>query len=180
MFTPINMMPSCLPDFKQTHFPYLELERIHGQPTLNQIVKVYKQLKQHASSVPTSLAGDQHGYQPLVLTNDQWRTIPCVEEFCHPVNPGPFLPHPCRATNKDIAVDKARWEQCVAEYHRLANTQKQHSRTSSPPHLIMNSWMPSVIESPILCNPPFQTSSNICSKNMENYLQMNCFRRKMK
>ena len=131
MLTPINMMSSRLPDFKQTHFPYPELERIHGQPTLQQIVKVYKQLKENAVSVPTTLAGGQHGYLPLVLTEAQWKAVPDVEDFSRPGNPGAFLPRPGRATNADIAVDKARWEQRVSGYqtcqHLEATLQNQLS-----------------------------------------------------
>ena len=111
-------MTSQIPDFKKSHFPYPELERIHGQPTIHQIVlRVYKQLKQNASSVPTTLRGGQHGYLPLVLTNEQWNNIPTVEEFRRPVNPGPFAPRAGRATNAEVAIDKARWEHRVTDYN---------------------------------------------------------------
>ena len=117
MLTPLNMSPSRLPDFKQSYFPYQELDRIHGQPTLHQIVKIYKQMKENAASVPTTLAGGQHGYFPLVLSDQQWMAIPNAVPFNRPVNPGPFLPRPGRATNADIAQEKARWEQRVADYN---------------------------------------------------------------
>ena len=108
MLTPNIIITSQPPDFKQSHFLYPELECVHGQPTIHQIAKVYKQLKQNAASVPTTLAGAQNGYLPLVLTEEQWRNITNVEDFRRPGNPGPFLPRQGRTTNAKIAVDRAR------------------------------------------------------------------------
>ena len=110
-------MSSQLPDYKKTYFPYPDLDRIHGQPTIHQLVKVFKQLKQNAASVSTSLAGGQHGFLPLVLTEEQWRNIPNSVAFDRPANPGPFQPRQGRATNAEIALDKARWEARKQEYN---------------------------------------------------------------
>ena len=110
------MAPQPL-DYKKTYFPYPDLDRIHGQPTIHQLVKVFKQLKTNAASVPTSLAGGQHGFLPLVLTEEQWRNIPNSVAFDRPANPGPFQPRQGRATNAEIALDKARWEERKQEYN---------------------------------------------------------------
>ena len=40
-------MNSPTPDFHETHFPHPELDRVHGQPTIDRTLKVYKQLKQN-------------------------------------------------------------------------------------------------------------------------------------
>ena len=159
MLTPFNMSSSRLPDFKQSYFPYQELDRIHGQPTLHQIVKIYKQLKENAASVPTTLAGGQHGYLSLVLSDQQWMAIPNAVPFIRPVNPGPFLPRPGRATNADIAQDKARWKQRVADYNICQHLEATpHCATSSPPPSTLRFSTPSVTASPTPCNPLYLIS----------------------
>ena len=105
-------------DYRKTHFPNPELDRIHGQPTIDQIVKIYKQLKQNASSVQTTLGGGQHGFLPLVITRQQWNQIPNVVEFARPQHPGPFqAPQSTRTTNTELAVAKSRWEQRLHNYN---------------------------------------------------------------
>ena len=108
MLTIHPAMTSSPQDFRKTYFLYPELDHVHGQPTIHQIVQVYKQLKQNVASIPTNLAEGQHGFLPLVLTKHQWLSIPNVEAFERPINPGPFTPRAGRATNAEIAMDKAR------------------------------------------------------------------------
>ena len=114
-------MNSSPPDYKKTHFPYPELDKIHGQPTIDQILKIYKQVKQNAASVPTTLAGGQHGFLPLVLTTEQWNNIQNVQPFERPANPGPFAPRAGRVTNAELAIDKSRWENRVHNYNNCQN-----------------------------------------------------------
>ena len=61
-----QQMKMPTPDFRKTHSPHPELDRDHGQPTIDQIVEIYKQLKQNAANIPTALGGGQHGFPPLV------------------------------------------------------------------------------------------------------------------
>ena len=83
---------------------------------IHQIVWAYKQLKQNIASIPTNLAGGQHGFLPLVLTNTQWLSIPNAEAFVRPINPGPFTPRAGRTANAKIAMDRTHWEQCLQNY----------------------------------------------------------------
>ena len=62
-------MTSSTPDFRKTHFPHPDLDRVHGQPSIDQIVKIFRQLKQNAASVQTNLGGGQHGLMNDSLTN---------------------------------------------------------------------------------------------------------------
>ena len=77
MLTPTTMS-TATPDFRKTYFPHPELERVHGQPTIDNIIRLHQQLKQNAASVPCNLGGGQHGFLPLVITNTQWNAIPTV------------------------------------------------------------------------------------------------------
>ena len=109
-------MTSSTPDFRKTHFPHPDLDRVHGQPSIDQIDKIFRQLKQNAASVRTNLGGGQHGFLPLVLTNQQWTSIPNTQEFVRPTNPGPFQPPQNRPTNSEIALAKSRWETRLQNY----------------------------------------------------------------
>lgn len=115
MITPTTMTNST-PDFRKTHFPHPDLERIHGPPTIEQILRLHRQLKQNAASVPCNLGGAQHGFLPLVITEAQWLSIPNVIPFERPLDPGPFTLQPARQTNAEVAMAKARWEQRKANY----------------------------------------------------------------
>ena len=46
-----------LPDYKERYFEYKELLRVHGKPTLDKIIKVWRQLKRNAQRIPTTLGG---------------------------------------------------------------------------------------------------------------------------
>ena len=114
MITP--QMPTHTPDFRKTHFPHPDLDKVHGQPTIDQIVKIYKQLQQNAASITTNLGGGQHGFLPLVITAQQWNAIPNIQPFVRPTNPGSFIPPTGRVTNADVALARARWETRLQNY----------------------------------------------------------------
>ena len=99
------------PDFRKSHFPHPDLERVHSPPTIDAIIRIHRQPKQNAASVPLNLGGGQHGFLPLVLTDAQWLAIPNVLAFERPIDPGPFVVPQQRQTNAEIAVAKSRWEQ---------------------------------------------------------------------
>ena len=100
-----------------TKFQYKELTPIRGQPTLDTILQLYRQVERNAESVPTKLGGGQLGYLGLVLHNEDYKSIPNVEPFRRPEDPGTFtvrLPRASRTTSTtgtvtamDIANQKA-------------------------------------------------------------------------
>ena len=59
-----------LPDYKEKFFEIKVLDKIHGQPTIDNIVKLLRQVKRNAQRVPTTLGGGQLGYLAL-LTGEQ-------------------------------------------------------------------------------------------------------------
>ena len=84
--------PHNLPDYKEHYFETKALDHIHGKPTLQQIIKVFRQLKRNATSVPTRLGGGNHGYLALVLTPTKYNAITTTQAFIRPTDPGVFTP----------------------------------------------------------------------------------------
>ena len=72
------------------HFEYKELTKIDGEPTLDTILILHRQIKRNAQFVPTTLGGRQLSYLALVLTEEQYNSIPNSSPFIRPVNPGDF------------------------------------------------------------------------------------------
>ena len=83
-----------LPDYKAKYFEYKELDKVHGQPTIEDIIRIFKQIKRNAQCVPTTLGGGQLGYLALVLSNAAYTAIPGSAVFVRPVDPGQFTPIP--------------------------------------------------------------------------------------
>ena len=79
-----------MPDYNARYFEYKELTKVHGQPTLDSIVRVYSQLKRNAQTVPTTLGGGQLGYLSLVISPQAYAAIPNAATFNRPTDPGPF------------------------------------------------------------------------------------------
>ena len=85
------MSTYSIKNYYTTHFQYLSLDKIHGQPSLESILHLFKQVKINAQSVPTTLGGGQLGYLALLLSNEAYNTIPNSTPFQRPTFPGPFL-----------------------------------------------------------------------------------------
>ena len=49
--------PHNLPDYKERYFETKSLTHIHGKPTLQLIIKIFRQLKRNAQRIPTRLGG---------------------------------------------------------------------------------------------------------------------------
>ena len=81
-----------LPDYKERYFETKALDHIHGKPTLQAIIKIFRQLKRNASSVPTRLGGGKHGYLALLLDDATYLAIPGTAAFQRPTDPGIFIP----------------------------------------------------------------------------------------
>lgn len=73
-----------------SHFEYKELTKIVGEPTLDFILLLHRQVKRNAQSVPTTLGGGQLGYLALVLPPAKYDAIPSSTPFTRPTDPGPF------------------------------------------------------------------------------------------
>ena len=44
-------------DYNVRYFEYKTLEKFHGQPTIETLIKIFRQLKINAQCVPTTLGG---------------------------------------------------------------------------------------------------------------------------
>ena len=76
--------------YKTSHFQYPTLDKIHGEPTIDTLLHLFKQLKINAQSVPTKLGGGQLGYLALVISTEDYNAIPNAVPFTRPIDPGVF------------------------------------------------------------------------------------------
>ena len=51
-----------LPDYRARYFEYKELNEVHGEPDIDSIVMLLRQVKRNAQRVTTTLWGGQLGY----------------------------------------------------------------------------------------------------------------------
>ena len=69
------------------------MTKIDGEPTLDSILLLHRQVKRNAQSVPTTLGGGQLGYLALVISEEKYNAIPNATEFIRPQDPGKFEVH---------------------------------------------------------------------------------------
>ena len=81
-----------LPNYREKFFEVKDLDKIHGQPTIDGIVKLLRQVKRNAQRVPTTLGGGQLGYLALVIDTATYNAIPTAAPFIRPIDPGAFTP----------------------------------------------------------------------------------------
>ena len=80
-----------LKDYKSTYFEYKVLHKIHGQPTVDNLLTLFRQLKRNAQCITCTLGGGQLGYLGLILPTEAYENIPNSEPFTRPTDPGPLL-----------------------------------------------------------------------------------------
>ena len=71
-------------------FKHKELTPIRGLPTLDTILRLFREVKQNAQSVSTKLGGGQLGYLALVLKPQDYDKITISHPFIRPTDPGTF------------------------------------------------------------------------------------------
>ena len=114
--------PYNLPDYVSKYFEYKQLDKIHGKPSIESILQLFRQVKRNAQCVRTTLGGGQFGYLALVVPQTVYNSIANATPFLRPQDPGPFIittpplptatrsnPNPVQQllTNADIATQKA-------------------------------------------------------------------------
>ena len=90
-----------------SYFEYKELKKVEGEPTLDTILLLHRQVKRNAQSVPTTLGGGQLGYLALVILKEKYNTIPNSTPFERPQDPGLFevhLPTAQDTTNTSLQI----------------------------------------------------------------------------
>ena len=87
------MLSYNIPDYTK-YFEHKHLDKIHGEPTITNIVKLLKQSKRNAQGVPTSLGVGQLGYLSFYFTTAEYLNIPGAAPFICPTDLGIFTPIP--------------------------------------------------------------------------------------
>ncbi len=115
-----------------SHFEYKELTKVDGEPTLDTILLLHRQVKRNAQSVPTTLGDGQLGDLVLVISAIKYNTIHNSTPFVRPTAPGQFtvqLP-----TSQDTTLNAVN--SLVAATGRttrsVARTSKSHSPDQPP------------------------------------------------
>ena len=117
--------PHSLPVYKAKYFETKSLDRIHGKPTLPQIIKIFRQLKRNAQRIPTRLGGGKHGYLALLYETAKYLSFTGTANFNRPRDPGSFAP-----TN--ITVTPSTGPTTRASY--TADSTTTTAPTSRPPN----------------------------------------------
>ena len=104
-------------DYKSTHFEYKELTKIHGQPDIDSLLRIFRQLKRNAQKVQTILGGGQLGYLALVLSTASYDSITNSLPFARPVLLGTFTPSTNRVSAAELAYERALHDEKVRVYN---------------------------------------------------------------
>ena len=83
------MTPTSSVNYNNSYFKHPVLTKIHGEPTYETLHHLKNELKANTSSVPTTLGGENHGYQGTVLTPAEY----CCILPNDPFNPGVVVPN---------------------------------------------------------------------------------------
>ena len=78
-------------DYKTVHFEYKSLDKIHGAPTIDSLLRIFRQLKRNTQCVSKTLGGGQLGYLALVLSDAAYMAIPNSAPFVRPLDPRAFI-----------------------------------------------------------------------------------------
>ena len=104
-------------DYTSTHFEYKELCKIHGQPDIDSLLRIFRQLKRNAQKVHTLLGGGQLGYLALVLSTAAYDSITNSAPFTRPVLVGTFTPSTTRVSAAELAHERAAHDENVRVYN---------------------------------------------------------------
>jgi hypothetical protein len=91
-------------NYRELFFEYTDLDRIHGEPNPENLLRFQKQLKANARTVYSNLGGAQHGHLFLVLSPTAYALISNTL-FVRPTHPGLLL-IPAGSTEAQIRVLK--------------------------------------------------------------------------
>jgi hypothetical protein len=73
-------------NYRELFFEYTDLDRIHGEPNPENLLRFQKQLKANARTVYSNLGGAQHGHLFLVLSPTAYALISNTA-FVRPTHP---------------------------------------------------------------------------------------------
>lgn len=74
-------------DYKNTHFEFPELTKIHGEPSTQSLITLQREIRANADSVNTTLGGGSLGHLGLVCSDATYALIPGSSPYIRPVLP---------------------------------------------------------------------------------------------
>ena len=77
-------------EYASSYFKYKTPTPIRGEPTHKSLKRLKVELQANASSVETDLGGGNHGYLGLVLTDQEYATVPHTTPLSPPNYPPPL------------------------------------------------------------------------------------------
>ena len=110
-------------DYASSYFKYKTPTPIRGEPTHKSLKRLKMELQANASSVETDLGGGNHGYLGLVLTDQEYATIPHTAPFIPPNYP-PALNIPTDATPIQALQLKDEHQEAKRLYLECKNVEK--------------------------------------------------------
>ena len=81
-------------DYKNTHFEFPKLTRIHGQPTTADLITIKRQVRANSSTVRTTLGGGHNGHLGMTCTPIVYATVPMSAPYQRPNGPPPLQVQP--------------------------------------------------------------------------------------
>ena len=81
-----------LPDYRSRFLEYKTLTKILGEPTIDTIAKLHKEVKRNTQKISTTLSGGQNGYLGLVIPAQVYNAIPGTHSFLRPQDPRTCIP----------------------------------------------------------------------------------------
>ena len=110
-------------DYASSYFKYKTPTPIRGEPTNKSLKRLKLELQANASSVETDLGGGNHGYLGLVLTDEEYASIPHTQPFVPPNYPPP-LSIPANATAIRALELKEEYYEAKRLYLECKNVEK--------------------------------------------------------
>ena len=110
-------------DYASSYFKYKTPTPIRGEPTNKSLKRLKLELQANASSVETDLGGGNHGYLGLVLTDEEYASIPHTQPFVPPNYPPP-LSIPANATAIRALELKEEYHEAKRLYLECKNVEK--------------------------------------------------------
>ena len=80
------------PGYRSRYFDNKILTKTLGEPNIDSIAKLHREVKRIAQKVPTALSEGQNGFLGLVIPPNIYNTIPGTRLFVRPEDPGLFIP----------------------------------------------------------------------------------------
>ena len=87
------MISTSFVDYKDSYFEHPVLTTIRREPIYKTLHHLKNELKENASSVPTTLGGGNHGYLGMILTPAEYHCIVTTYPFTRPPNLGVLVPN---------------------------------------------------------------------------------------